>query len=466
MNLVRSVCRVAAASLSALLAGCVPAAEEPEPRGAAGFHTEPSPAARGEPFVTSDGWTVHFERFAVSAYVFASGGNTLYYRWSGRDPVDIYSPGAPIAAAYLTINLSPTYLFEDTRFEIDIRELAITEDLERRFSEPADDIKAGYYSRPDKVGPSVIVTFVGEKDDRVVRVDLGLAGLGYAYADGSVDVRKDALSTTPLPLTPERFLSFQPISPEEARNGEAFFQPFADADRNGDDDGEATAAELNAYEVVISDSPLGLGRQTSSLLQAVSARYVLLFGSQSLLPPTQAPERGQAPISLLKVVPRRECGAGDASRFTKKEVLVNTTARFHDVPSAPGARTQNPAYQAYQLLHVAFIVAPIVAGIDKFFHVLTNWDAYLSPAYASLSPLSPHGTMLAVGLVEIVAGLVVALKPRIGGYVVAVWMGLIVLNLLLLGRAYDVALRDIGLCLSAIALGRLSTAYDRQARTA
>lgn len=145
---------------------------------------------------------------------------------------------------------------------------------------------------------------------------------------------------------------------------------------------------------------------------------------------------------------------------------MNTTARFHDVPSAPVARTQNPAYQAYQLLHVAFIVAPIVAGIDKFFHVLTNWDAYLSPAYASLSPLSPHGTMLAVGLVEIVAGLVVALKPRIGGYVVAVWMGLIVLNLLLLGRAYDVALRDIGLCLSAIALGRLSTAYDRQARTA
>ncbi|HEY3874255.1 MAG TPA: hypothetical protein VGM92_02165 [Candidatus Kapabacteria bacterium] len=121
-----------------------------------------------------------------------------------------------------------------------------------------------------------------------------------------------------------------------------------------------------------------------------------------------------------------------------------------------------PAYGAYQILHVAFTLAPILAGIDKFFHLLTNWDKYLSGAYASISPLSVHATMEVVGVIEIVAGLLVLFRPRIGAYIVALWLVGIIVNLLLLPGYYDVALRDLGLCLGAIALGRLSDEFDRR----
>ena len=124
------------------------------------------------------------------------------------------------------------------------------------------------------------------------------------------------------------------------------------------------------------------------------------------------------------------------------------------------ADAQSPTYQAYQILHWGFVAAPVLAGADKFLHLLTNWDQYLAPALARLSPLGTHGTMLVVGVVEVVAGLVVAVKPRLGAYVVAAWLVGIILNLLLLGSFFDVALRDFGLFLGALALGRLSEVYD------
>lgn len=124
------------------------------------------------------------------------------------------------------------------------------------------------------------------------------------------------------------------------------------------------------------------------------------------------------------------------------------------------AGAHSPEYQAYQILHWAFVAAPVIAGADKFVGLLTNWDQYLAPVLARISPLGTHGTMLAVGVVEIAAGLVVALKPRVGAYVVAAWLVGIILNLLLLGSFFDVALRDFGLCLGALALGRLSAVYD------
>lgn len=130
------------------------------------------------------------------------------------------------------------------------------------------------------------------------------------------------------------------------------------------------------------------------------------------------------------------------------------------------ADMHNPTYQAYQILHWGFVAAPVIAGADKFLHLLANWDSYLAPALAKISPLSVHGTMLVVGVVEIVAGLLVALKPRVGAYVVAAWLVGIILDLLLLGRGYDIALRDFGLCLGALALGRLSDVYDRGHRGA
>ena len=121
----------------------------------------------------------------------------------------------------------------------------------------------------------------------------------------------------------------------------------------------------------------------------------------------------------------------------------------------------SPARQAYEVLHWGFVAAPVLAGLDKFADVLTNWDGYLAPAFARISPLSPHGTMQAVGVVEVVAGLVVALKPKVGGWVVAAWLAGIILDLALLGGAWDIALRDFGLMLGAIALARLAVAHER-----
>lgn len=119
-------------------------------------------------------------------------------------------------------------------------------------------------------------------------------------------------------------------------------------------------------------------------------------------------------------------------------------------------------YQAFEILHWGFVAAPVLAGIDKFLGLLTNWDAYLAPAFAKLSPLGVHATMQVVGVIEIAAGVVVAIKPRIGAYVVAAWLLGIIVNLVLTGHFYDIALRDFGLCLAALALGRLSESYDRQ----
>jgi hypothetical protein len=123
------------------------------------------------------------------------------------------------------------------------------------------------------------------------------------------------------------------------------------------------------------------------------------------------------------------------------------------------SRASSPAYQAYQILHIGFTAAPIIAGLDKFFHVLVNWDQYLAPFIAHLSPIGGHGLMLAVGVIEVIAGLLVAVKPRIGAFVVALWLLGIIVNLLILSGYYDVALRDFGLMLGALALGRLSEAY-------
>ena len=127
-------------------------------------------------------------------------------------------------------------------------------------------------------------------------------------------------------------------------------------------------------------------------------------------------------------------------------------------PHTPAA-IDNPAYQAYLTLRVGFVVAPILFGLDKFTNLLTDWTAYLAPAVDRLVPGSATSAMLAVGVIEIVAGLVVAVRPKVGGYLVAAWLAGIITNLLLLGDHYDVALRDLGLLLAALALARLATAF-------
>lgn len=124
--------------------------------------------------------------------------------------------------------------------------------------------------------------------------------------------------------------------------------------------------------------------------------------------------------------------------------------------SSTTAGNSLPARQAYWLLLVAFVAAPILAGVDKFFHLLVDWDQYVPPLVAQLSPVSVHQLMFAVGIIEIIAGLGVAWKPRIFAYIVAAWLAIIIVNLLLIPGYFDVALRDFGLFLAALALARLS----------
>ena len=148
---------------------------------------------------------------------------------------------------------------------------------------------------------------------------------------------------------------------------------------------------------------------------------------------------------------------------------THPSTRFHGDLALNAAELKDPVYQAYKLLHVGFTIAPIVAGLDKFFDVLVNWDAYLAPVANLVLAGHGHAFMLVVGVIEIVAGIGVALWPRVFSYVVAAWLLGIIVNLLLIPPSnpiphYDVALRDFGLLLGALALGRLSPRFARSTR--
>ena len=135
-------------------------------------------------------------------------------------------------------------------------------------------------------------------------------------------------------------------------------------------------------------------------------------------------------------------------------------------PATTSSQLSNPAYQAFALLRVGFTVAPILFGLDKFLDWLVDWRIYLAPEINDLIPGNAHQAMLIVGVVEIVAGVVVALRPKFGGYLVAAWLGAIIVNLLLQADFYDIVLRDFGLLLGALALARLATAFERPRVTA
>jgi uncharacterized membrane protein YphA (DoxX/SURF4 family) len=117
-------------------------------------------------------------------------------------------------------------------------------------------------------------------------------------------------------------------------------------------------------------------------------------------------------------------------------------------------------FQAFTLLRITFTVAPIAFGIDKFFNGMVDWEKYLAPWIDRLIPGTGHSFMLFVGIVEITAGLVVALKPRYGAFLVSAWLAGIIVNLLTYSGYYDIALRDFGLLLGALTLGRLAMKYD------
>jgi hypothetical protein len=129
------------------------------------------------------------------------------------------------------------------------------------------------------------------------------------------------------------------------------------------------------------------------------------------------------------------------------------------VPSMKVLR-RDPAAQAFMLLRIAFTVAPILFGLDKFAEVLTDdWTRYLASEFNDIIPGSAQDAMYMVGVVEIAAGLVVLTVPRFGGLLVAAWLAGIIISLLLVGGYGDIALRDFGLLLAALTLARLASAY-------
>lgn len=124
----------------------------------------------------------------------------------------------------------------------------------------------------------------------------------------------------------------------------------------------------------------------------------------------------------------------------------------------------DPGYQAFVILRAGFTVAPILFGLDKFANLLVDWPTYLAPWIDNLVPGSAQAAMYAVGTIEIVAGLAVALAPRFGGWLVAGWLAGIIVNLLTIPGHYDIALRDFGLLLGAVALARLAQRYQAERR--
>lgn len=129
-------------------------------------------------------------------------------------------------------------------------------------------------------------------------------------------------------------------------------------------------------------------------------------------------------------------------------------------PSLIDRVKDDPGHQAFLLLRIGFAALPILFGLDKFFDVLVDWEIYLAPWINDIVPGNATDAMYAVGVVEILAGIAVAVKPRYGAYLVAAWLGGIIINLLTLSGYYDIALRDFGLLVGALTLARLASKYD------
>ncbi|WP_246051216.1 hypothetical protein [Nocardioides guangzhouensis] len=152
-----------------------------------------------------------------------------------------------------------------------------------------------------------------------------------------------------------------------------------------------------------------------------------------------------------------------ALTHTWHDMVEDMRGEMHDIATITHVA---PARQAFLMLWATFVVAPILFGVDKFAEVLTdNWAGYLAGWVNDLVPGTAQQAMYAVGVVEILAGVLVALAPRIGGYVVALWLAGIIVNLVSTGEYYDIALRDVGLLVAALALARLAATFHHREET-
>lgn len=128
-------------------------------------------------------------------------------------------------------------------------------------------------------------------------------------------------------------------------------------------------------------------------------------------------------------------------------------------PSLLSRVREDPGYGAFWVLRLGFIALPLLMGLDKFTNLLTDWPGYLAPWVVAILPVSAQAAMYVIGVIEIVAGIAVAVRPRLAAWVVAAWLAGIILNLLTYPGFFDVALRDVGLLVAAVALGLLAQKY-------
>ena len=119
-------------------------------------------------------------------------------------------------------------------------------------------------------------------------------------------------------------------------------------------------------------------------------------------------------------------------------------------------------HSVWSTLRFVFGIVPIVAGLDKFTDLLTNWDMYLHPGIASMLPFKVHTFMQIVGVIEIIGGLIVFIKPRVGGFIVMAWLICIALQLIASGKYYDIAVRDLVMAISALSMARLTNVATRE----
>jgi uncharacterized membrane protein YphA (DoxX/SURF4 family) len=156
----------------------------------------------------------------------------------------------------------------------------------------------------------------------------------------------------------------------------------------------------------------------------------------------------------------REVSHGGHDTPTAQSPPADGAVAQHETGATPTSAWRDPRYQAFALMRLAFTVAPIAFGLDKFFNVMVHWPAYLASWIDDITPGTGQQFMYFVGVTEILAGVIVALKPRYGAYVVAAWLVGIIFNLLTYSGFYDIALRDFGLMLGALTLARLASVYD------
>lgn len=236
------------------LAACVPASEPAKPAGAAGFATRPSAASRGEPYLTSDGWTLRFEHVAFAVEI--NSVASVDYAFEAHDPVELWVPGLPTGP----VSISLPYTGPFGGLGSDAIDLVRDPLTAARLHPSEEDSRDG--------APNVVLVAEGTKAGRTVRLDLAISGTNTGPVPGTtVEVKADALTLAPLDVRIEELF----VLPTGAGGSTApAFEPFAAADRNGD--GIVDVDELRAATVACSGSDACDETYGTNLLSALLYR--------------------------------------------------------------------------------------------------------------------------------------------------------------------------------------------------